>query len=108
MRSLRDIDPVRARILRIHSNGETSSLKGVFASKRDLLERARNEIEFQKRGDGIVATVVLDTEPLAHYEAVIEDCPICGKPSDSHLPTCTRTRLRFKAEKAIGFKERVL
>ena len=95
-----------ARILHIHANGETSSTVGDFESRNNALERARNDIEFQYGARDIVAALVLTTDPIAHYEAVVRDCSVCGAPTDRHLETCTRIgqHVRYRAEKAIGFK----
>lgn len=80
-----------ARILRIHFDGSTSSIVGDFESQNNALERARNDIEIHNH-DGIVATLVLTSDPIAHYEAVE-----AGRWSSGVV--------RYRAEKAVGFKE---
>jgi len=75
-----------ARILRIHSNGETSSIVGKFDNQNAALERARNDIEFPGHLGDVVATMVLTTDPIAHYQAVEDGVRSNG-------------RQRYKAEK---------
>lgn len=81
-----------AMILRIHHDGSTSSIVGNFDSLGDARDRARNDIEYQPRGAGIVATLVLATGPIAHFEAVEDRVRLDGT-------------MRYRAEVAVGFKE---
>lgn len=82
-----------ARIVSIYNDGSTSSVVGKFDSKNAALERARNEIEMPgSNRSAAVAVLVLTTDPIGHYEAV-----------ESGVRNGI---MRYKAEKAIGFRER--